>query len=72
MKWLTATSAAEVVSTTCDEMVKEGRELAKIHRNIVVKVPLIKKVLKPEDFFRLRNKNKCDALLFRIAGTSCS
>ena len=31
--------SAEVVSVTCDEMVKEGRELSKIHRNIVVKVP---------------------------------
>jgi transaldolase len=33
--------SAEVVSTTSKEMVAEGRRLAKIHRNIVVKVPLI-------------------------------
>jgi transaldolase len=33
--------SAEVVGTESDAMVKEGRELAKIHRNIVVKVPLI-------------------------------
>lgn len=33
--------SAEVVGTESDAMIKEGRELAKIHRNIVVKVPLI-------------------------------
>lgn len=37
--------SAEVVSTTKDEILKEGRELAKIHKNIVVKVPLIKQGL---------------------------
>lgn len=38
--------SAEVVSTKADDILKEGRELAKIHRNIVVKVPLIKEGLK--------------------------
>lgn len=33
--------SAEVVSLEADAMVKEGKELAKIHKNIVVKVPLI-------------------------------
>jgi transaldolase len=33
--------SAEVVSTTSKEMIAEGRRLAKIHSNIVVKVPLI-------------------------------
>jgi transaldolase len=32
--------SAEVVSTNANEMVTEGRKLAKIHRNVVVKVPL--------------------------------
>ncbi len=32
--------SAEVVSTEAKEMVIEGRKLAKIHKNIVVKVPL--------------------------------
>ncbi|MFN3323562.1 MAG: fructose-6-phosphate aldolase [Bryobacteraceae bacterium] len=32
--------SAEVVATTADEMVREGRELAKLHKNVVVKVPL--------------------------------
>jgi transaldolase len=38
--------SAEVVSTEFAGMMKEGRELAKIHENIVVKVPLIKDGLK--------------------------
>ncbi|MGA9407346.1 MAG: fructose-6-phosphate aldolase [Bacteroidota bacterium] len=38
--------SAEVLSTEFDGMMKEGRELAKIHENIVVKVPLIKDGLK--------------------------
>ncbi len=38
--------SAEVVSVDKDGIVKEGRELAAIHRNIVVKVPLIREGLK--------------------------
>jgi transaldolase len=38
--------SAEVVSIEADAMVKEGRQLAKIHKNIVVKVPLIAEGLK--------------------------
>ncbi|MDE3035230.1 MAG: fructose-6-phosphate aldolase [Nitrospirota bacterium] len=38
--------SAEVVSVEADAMIKEGRELAKIHKNIVVKVPLIPEGLK--------------------------
>src|SRR5579884_2053812 len=33
--------SAEVVSTTSKEIIEEGRRLSKIHKNIVVKVPLI-------------------------------
>ncbi len=33
--------SAEVVSTTSKEIIPEGRRLSKIHKNIVVKVPLI-------------------------------
>jgi transaldolase len=33
--------SAEVLATDYEGIVKEGRELAKIHRNVVVKVPLI-------------------------------
>ncbi|MDP4173078.1 MAG: fructose-6-phosphate aldolase [Bacteroidota bacterium] len=38
--------SAEVISTDYDSIVKEGRELSAIHKNIVVKVPLIKEGLK--------------------------
>ncbi|MEO1022879.1 MAG: fructose-6-phosphate aldolase [Bacteroidota bacterium] len=38
--------SAEVVSTTYDEMLVEGREIAKIADNVVVKVPLIKDGIK--------------------------
>lgn len=38
--------SAEVVSTTYDEIVEEGRKIAKIADNVVVKVPLIKDGIK--------------------------
>ena len=47
--------SAEVVSTEAKEMIREGRELARIHKNVVVKCPLTRdgiqatKALKRED-----------------------
>ncbi len=38
--------SAEVISTDFDGIMKEGRGLSKIHKNIVVKVPLIREGLK--------------------------
>ena len=38
--------SAEVVSTTCDEMMAEAREFAGLRDNIVVKIPLIPEGLK--------------------------
>lgn len=38
--------SGEVIATDCDGMVQEGRELAKIHPNIVVKLPLTAQGLK--------------------------
>ena len=38
--------SAEVVSTTAKEMIGEGRRLAKIHKNVVVKVPMIAEGIK--------------------------
>jgi len=38
--------SAEVVSVAKDEMIPEARELAKIHKNVVVKIPLIVEGLK--------------------------
>jgi transaldolase len=38
--------SAEVVSTSADEMIPEARKLARIHQNIVVKVPLTRDGIK--------------------------
>lgn len=38
--------SAEVVGTVCESMLEEARELVKIHRNVVVKIPLIVEGLK--------------------------
>jgi transaldolase len=38
--------SAEVVGTVADEMIREGRLLAKIHKNVVVKVPLTRDGIK--------------------------
>lgn len=47
--------SAEVIGSTTEDMVREGRELAKIHENIVIKVPMTEdglravKILAEED-----------------------
>ncbi len=38
--------SAEVVSTESGAMIREGRELAKLHKNVVVKCPLIREGIK--------------------------
>lgn len=38
--------SAEVVATNYEDMVREGRNLAKIHKNVVVKLPLIRDGIK--------------------------
>lgn len=38
--------SAEVVATDADAMVREGRELARIHKNVVIKCPLIREGIK--------------------------
>ena len=38
--------SAEVMALQCDEMVKEAQELVKIHKNIVIKLPMCKEGLK--------------------------
>ncbi|KXK06265.1 MAG: transaldolase [Chlorobi bacterium OLB4] len=47
--------SAEVIATDFDGILKEGRELVKIHENIVVKVPLIKEGLKAVKVFSEEN-----------------
>lgn len=43
--------SAEVISTDFDGMVKEGEELAKLHAQIIVKVPMIKEGVKAIKYF---------------------
>lgn len=43
--------SAEVFGTTFDEIIAEGKELVKIHKNIVVKVPMIKDGIKAIKWF---------------------
>lgn len=47
--------SAEVISTNYDGILKEAREYAAIHKNIVVKVPLIKEGLKAVRTLSLEN-----------------
>jgi transaldolase len=70
--------SAEVVATTAEEMLREGRELARIADNIVVKVPLIEEGLRACRKFRAEgigvNVTLCfspaQALLAAKAGAS--
>ena len=43
--------SAEVLGTTFDSMIAEGKELAAIHKNIVVKIPMIKDGIKAIKWF---------------------
>jgi len=56
--------SAEVVSTDYDGILKEAHELSKIHKNIVVKVPLIKEGLKAVRTLSSENINTNVTLCF--------
>lgn len=43
--------SAEVIATNFDEIIKEGEELAELHPQIVVKVPMIKEGIKAIKYF---------------------
>lgn len=47
--------SAEVIGLTVEEMVAEGKELAGIHPNVVIKVPLTESGLKTMSIFREMN-----------------
>tara|TARA_B100001758_G_C18394672_1_gene605132 strand:+ start:249 stop:905 length:657 start_codon:yes stop_codon:yes gene_type:complete len=52
--------SAEVISTDYEGMIKEGEELAKLHKNIVVKVPMIKEGVKAIKYFSSKGiKTNC-------------
>jgi len=59
--------SAEVISTDFDSMIKEGKCLAELHPNIVVKVPMIKDGVKAIKWFS-DNKIKTNCTLVFSAG----
>lgn len=70
--------SAEVIATDFEGIIKEGEELAKLHENIVVKVPMIKDGIKAIKYFSSKGiKTNCtlifsagQALLAAKAGAS--
>lgn len=52
--------SAEVISTNYEGMIKEGEELAALHENIVVKIPMIKDGIKAIKYFSEKDiKTNC-------------
>lgn len=52
--------SAEVIATDFKSMIKEGEELAKLHKRIVVKIPMIKDGIKAIRYFSNQNiKTNC-------------
>ena len=56
--------SAEVISTDLQGIIKEGEELAKLHKNIVVKIPMIKEGVKALKYFSLNNIRTNCTLIF--------
>jgi transaldolase len=59
--------SAEVLATDKDGILKEGRELAKIHKNVVVKVPLVEEGLKAVRVFTAEGIHTNVTLCFSAA-----
>ncbi len=58
--------SAEVISTDFDGIVKEGEELAKLHKQIVVKVPMIKEGIKAIKYFSDKGIRTNCTLIFSV------
>jgi len=59
--------SAEVIDTQSDGMVKEARELAKIHPNIVIKIPMTAEGLKATKILTAENIKTNVTLIFSAA-----
>lgn len=59
--------SAEVMGTTSEEMFKEGMELCKIHKNIVIKVPMTEEGLKATKEFSKNGIKVNVTLIFSAA-----
>ena len=58
--------SAEVISTDFDGMIKEGEELAKLHPQIVVKLPMIKDGVKACKYFSSKGIKTNVTLVFSV------
>jgi transaldolase len=56
--------SAEVVATDFEGMIREGEELADLHENIVVKIPMIKEGVKAIKYFSQKNVRTNCTLVF--------
>lgn len=59
--------SGEVISLNADEMIKEGREIAKIHKNMVVKIPMTEEGLKAVKVLSKENIKTNVTLIFTPA-----
>ena len=59
--------SAEVIDTKADGMVKEARELAKIHKNVVIKIPMTAEGLKATKVLTAENIKTNVTLVFSAA-----
>lgn len=59
--------SGEVISLDADEMIKEGREIAKIHKNMVVKIPMTEEGLKAVKVLSKENIKTNVTLIFTPA-----
>lgn len=63
---VTGDVSAEVIATDYDGIIKEGEELAKLHKQIIVKVPMIKDGIKAIKYFSDKGiKTNC-TLVFSV------
>ena len=63
--------SAEVISTDFKGIVEEGEMLASLHKQIVVKVPMIKEGVKALKYFSDKGINKLHVGFFCRTGNSC-
>ena len=64
--------SAEVISTEAEGMVKEADELVKIHKNIVIKIPMTQEGLKATKILSSKGiKTKCNSYFFCSTSITC-
>lgn len=59
--------SAEILSLVVDQMVREARDLAKIHPNVVVKVPMVKEGIQTVRRLKMENIGTNVTLVFSVS-----